>query len=368
MSSSVHPPEGPDQVRRVNFRAGWVRLVIAGGALTLLPLTTPKIAAYSPLLAVYLVVAAIMQVIIWKDLGGRARVLPMGMIDLAVYTFFVQRLGSLSPVLVMLYVMIGILYTLANGLRYAQIIAAFGSVLYVGVIVCEAKGILPYAPDAPPWAARQPHTNSFVVAAIGFPVIFVWSIRLVGRLLEEIKKREGELEILSKRDALTKLANRRHLLERIELEVARVPRGHPLVAVMIDLDHFKHINDEHGHLKGDEMLAEVALALASATRKVDVIGRYGGDEFLVLLPDTNAEDARVVVDRLVRAVRDVGLRYHAEKPVTASVGVAEAEPTDDSISLMRRADQRAYEAKRAGGDCAIGVDPVPSQSAETPPP
>lgn len=342
-----------DRQRRINFRAGWVRLVIGGLGLTVLPLATPKIAAHSWLLAIYVVVAGLQQLLIWRNLGGSLRAVLGGMVDLAVFTFFAHRLGLLTPTLLMLYVLIAVLYTLANGPRVAQILAVFASVLFVGVAIAEARGALPHAPDAPPWAPRAPHVNNYVATAVAFPIFMLLSVALVGRLLTEIKRREDELEVLSKRDALTTLANRRHLLERIEVEVARVARGHPLVAVMIDLDHFKNVNDAHGHLKGDEMLAEIAAALKTATRKVDVVGRYGGDEFLVLLPDTTREDAQVVVDRLVSAVREVGLRYDAGSPVTASVGVAEATPTDDSISLMRRADKNAYEAKRAGGDRAV---------------
>ncbi len=322
-------------------------------ALTVLPIATPKIAAHSWILAIYVVVAAVQQVLIWRNIGGSLRAVLGGMVDLAVYTFFAHRLGLLTPMLLMLYVLIAVLYTLANGPRVAQVLAAYSSILFVGVVIAEARGLLPHAPDAPPWGQRTPHMNSYVATGVGFPIFMLLSVALVGRLLTEIKRREDELEILSKRDALTKLANRRHLLERIEVEVARVPRGHPLVAVMIDLDRFKQINDAQGHLRGDEMLADVATALKAATRRVDVVGRYGGDEFLVLLPDTKRDDAQVVVDRLVAAVRDVGIRYDADHPVTASVGVAEAVPSDDSISLMRRADKNAYEAKRAGGDRAV---------------
>jgi diguanylate cyclase (GGDEF)-like protein len=136
----------------------------------------------------------------------------------------------------------------------------------------------------------------------------------------------------------------------LERELARSRRGHPLALLMIDLDNFKLVNDEHGHLRGDEVLMQIAGALERSTRFSDVAGRYGGDEFAVILPDTDVEQARRVAGRLVEGIREVGARVDAKKPVTASVGIAVAESNDDARSLHRRADEAAYRAKQRGGD------------------
>ncbi len=338
----------------MNFRAGWVRLALSGAGMLLLPLMTPRTRQHIWVLAAYFICAAVVQVAIYRDIGGRFRQLATGFIDLGVLTFFLHLLGSQSSVLVTLYMLIGMLYALALGLRNAQILAVFGSAAYVLVTLSEAYGVLPYAPDGAPWA-EPPHRNVFLIAAVGFPIVFLGAVTLVGKLLEEVKSREAQLEHISQHDYLTKLSNRRHLLERIELEVARVSRGHPLVAAMIDLDRFKAVNDEHGHIRGDELLSEIARALQDATRRVDVVGRYGGDEFLVLLPDTPPANAKKVVNRLVESVRRVGLEFDSERPVTASIGVAEAVAGDDAVALLQRADKQAYEAKRAGGDRAVGL-------------
>jgi diguanylate cyclase (GGDEF)-like protein len=120
---------------------------------------------------------------------------------------------------------------------------------------------------------------------------------------------------------------------------------------MMDLDGFKRVNDIHGHLRGDDLLRRIAEAIGGTTRATDVAGRYGGDEFAILLADTNQSQARAAAERLVHAVREAGSGFDAGKPVTASVGVAVAHDDDDPPSLLRRADEHAYRAKERGGNC-----------------
>jgi len=139
-------------------------------------------------------------------------------------------------------------------------------------------------------------------------------------------------------------------MQRLEVELARVRRGNPLAVLMIDLDRFKRVNDRRGHHRGDEVLEAIAKALSDATREVDVPGRYGGDEFVVVLPDTTPSAAVQVGERLVASVREAGRRVDAELPVTASVGLAFALEDDEARKLIQRADKRAYMAKEAGGD------------------
>src|SRR5690606_35897552 len=98
---------------------------------------------------------------------------------------------------------------------------------------------------------------------------------------------------------LTQLYNRRHLMERLESELARVRRGKPLAVVMVDLDRFKRVNDDTGHQRGDSLLQDLARGLARAVREADVVGRYGGDEFVVILPDTSPADAEIAAARVV---------------------------------------------------------------------
>src|SRR5690606_19886099 len=107
----------------------------------------------------------------------------------------------------------------------------------------------------------------------------------------------AQLELLSQRDPLTDLYNRRHLVERLDQELRHVRRGRDVTFLMIDLDGFKRVNDLHGHLVGDAMLRRVAEAMRETMRETDVVGRWGGDELGVLLPDTALEEAAIAAQR-----------------------------------------------------------------------
>jgi diguanylate cyclase (GGDEF)-like protein len=147
-------------------------------------------------------------------------------------------------------------------------------------------------------------------------------------------------------DALTGLANRRRLDESLARECAEAARtGEPLAVLMVDVDHFKQLNDRHGPQEGDRVLRLVAMAIASATRAMDVPARYGGEEFCVIMPGATARDAAAVGERVRRTIADVS----PDLPVTASVGVAAApEHGGSATELTAAADAALYDAKRGG--------------------
>jgi len=160
----------------------------------------------------------------------------------------------------------------------------------------------------------------------------------------------AEVQRLATTDGLTGLANRRHFFNQAvrELALAR-RRATPLTAVMLDIDHFKQVNDRHGHPVGDEVIAAVARRLAATARTTDVLGRYGGEEFVILLPDTGEEGSTVLAERLRAAVGDEPVDTDAGPlPVTISVGVARLAPEDSVGDLLGRADNGLYAAKRDG--------------------
>jgi diguanylate cyclase (GGDEF)-like protein len=157
----------------------------------------------------------------------------------------------------------------------------------------------------------------------------------------------GALVTAASTDWLTGLMTRRGFYERVDHELARARRyGGPVSVILADLDYLKRLNDSGGHEVGDQALQEIADALRCAARATDFVGRLGGDEFALLLPGAGAQEAAVVSERLLAAVR-----AEAPTPLTASLGVAEwAGSSEDTEGLLHRADRALYSAKRAGRD------------------
>jgi diguanylate cyclase (GGDEF)-like protein len=166
-------------------------------------------------------------------------------------------------------------------------------------------------------------------------------------------------------DSLTGLPNRRRILELADYEVDRAKRyGRPMSVLMIDIDHFKSLNDAHGHRGGDRALKALASATLGAARAFDSVGRLGGEEFLVVLPETDADAALVVGERLRRAIAalEVVGRGGAPTSMTVSVGVVTLRPEIETLdALIDLADAALYAAKAAGRDCTRVHDPALEQ-------
>jgi diguanylate cyclase (GGDEF)-like protein len=163
-----------------------------------------------------------------------------------------------------------------------------------------------------------------------------------------------ELFALARLDPLTQVANRRTLQEQAERAMARArSEFRPLAAVMLDADHFKHINDRHGHAGGDAALKALVDALRKHMRQGDALGRLGGEEFVVIMPGLDLEGALIAAERLRAGVADAQFSIGAQ-PVALRVtaGVAALAPGDDFDSLLKRADAAMYEGKRAGRNCS----------------
>ena len=170
----------------------------------------------------------------------------------------------------------------------------------------------------------------------------------------------AELEHLARVDALTGIANRHTLFEVGEQELSRMRRfGHTLSALMLDIDHFKHVNDTHGHAVGDQVLRNVAQCLRRHTRAVDLVARYGGDEMVVLLVETDLDGARRSGERLRELLAQSAIET-AQGPVgvTVSLGVADAHAEGDALDiLLGRADAALYAAKQGGrNQIAVSMD------------
>lgn len=168
----------------------------------------------------------------------------------------------------------------------------------------------------------------------------------VGLVLLATDRLREELEYLATHDSLTGVLNRRAFMEVAELELARCRRsGHVMSILMMDLDRFKQLNDTHGHLVGDQVLCDLTERIALLLRRSDRLGRFGGEEFVLLLPETNREAAAVVAERIRAAVEKAGKL----PSYTVSIGVACNVVSDTSLdALLARADAALYEAKADG--------------------
>ena len=178
---------------------------------------------------------------------------------------------------------------------------------------------------------------------------------------EELSKALNVAENRAVTDSLTGIANRRRLDEYIALEWDRAVRGRSTMSVlMIDVDHFKRYNDSYGHLAGDRCLREVTGAIAAVARRpADFVGRYGGEEFVVVLPETDSSGARVIAEKIRRSVEHEKIPHEGSphRVVTVSIGCSTIRPTADqhSAQLLEGADAAMYLAKQAGRNC-IWVD------------
>jgi diguanylate cyclase (GGDEF)-like protein len=189
---------------------------------------------------------------------------------------------------------------------------------------------------------------------------------MIGRRDDVLERRNEELRALSERlqglsatDALTGIANRRTFDERLAIEVARANRyGAPLSLVMLDLDHFKELNDRFGHLTGDEVLKRVASLVDREKRLGDVVARFGGEEFAAILPHTEPRAARVWAERVRQMIAATEVRSDAGAlMVTASFGIAGAVgQREEPLTLIEEADRALYEAKRQGRNRVVGAD------------
>jgi diguanylate cyclase (GGDEF)-like protein len=214
-------------------------------------------------------------------------------------------------------------------------------------------------------------------------VLFVWSWRRrVGQLMRQkrqlesaVKDRTQDLERektelvrtreqmrhFAEHDGLTGLWNHRIIVERLRGEVERSMRdGTPLSIILVDLDYFKHVNDAMGHVAGDMTLRETGAVLQRSVRSYDWVGRYGGEEFLLILPGSDFEAARIRADNLRTTVQ--ALRLGEEEKtfsVTASFGVAAGFPTDYE-EMIQIADAALYRAKNNGRNCVVATEIKPT--------
>ncbi|MEX2376285.1 MAG: GGDEF domain-containing protein [Dehalococcoidia bacterium] len=248
--------------------------------------------------------------------------------------------------------------------------------LLLGVVVLIA-GMLDARNDMQ-WPAIGTAGGSWALAlvltSVGLAVQLVLNQRAAARresnlrrIAAQLREVSAELDRLARTDGLTGVANRRSLFDLMGTEFRRSRRyGRNLSVLMLDLDGFKQVNDRWGHPLGDEILRDIASLVRQNVRESDTVGRYGGEEFMVILPEASAAQAVAAAEKLRSAVEahDFRTSGHIPSPVriTVSVGVASmpVEEEQDEVELFSRADQALYEAKRTGRNRVVLYSKPPS--------
>ena len=156
---------------------------------------------------------------------------------------------------------------------------------------------------------------------------------------------------LTTTDPLTGLYNHRYLKQTLNAEIVRSKRyERNLSFLMIDIDQFKSYNDTLGHLEGDQLLKTIAKIIKQSVREADIVCRYGGDEFAVVLPETDLTEAKIVAEKIRKIVSELVLKH----PITVSIGVSQSASNTDTHDLIQRADSYLYEAKKQGKNKIAG--------------
>lgn len=263
---------------------------------------------------------------------------------LASVTFVFDIYHPLGIAGAMPYIALPLLGLLARSSRAVVNLALLGTILNVG-------GVLLSMPGVPMYALLGNHLMS------GILVCVVAYIALAHLAVED--RLRDSLHDAAFRDSLTGLYNRRYVFNVFRAELSRFERySDPLSVMLIDADHFKRINDRYGHCAGDAALKAIAEACSASVRDTDVVGRFGGEEFIVLLPHTPAAAAAVVAERIRRTVLESHLKWQEQKfEVTLSLGIAEAGVHADGFDdLIAAADRALYAAKEGGRNRTVVAD------------
>lgn len=247
-------------------------------------------------------------------------------------------------------------------LKIAGHVPEFTNKLRVGVVKNETvlRGILDKGVKTLTPQDREVISNRHVAIQVqqGFDYRLVWKILAVSAVIplvslfwiSKLRALNRKLERLSTTDRLTGLYNRLKLDEVLESEGMRSTRsGHSFSVILIDIDHFKRVNDQHGHQTGDLVLVDLAQLLRTGTRSTDFVGRWGGEEFIVICPHTDSAGACKLAETLRQSIQDH--LFPVVKQQSASFGVASACPGDSASEIVSRADKALYAAKTAGRNC-----------------
>ncbi len=272
----------------------------------------------------------------------------------------------------------GMLYVLTPGLRgvfllQAPVVLVFGA-FTLTPRNCRLLGVFAVLVQAVAtvlsiWLnAKEGSTQVEIIFFISAVVVFIMATDMAGRLSairEQLREQKKQLQqaldqnaLLARQDELTTLPNRRHAIEMMAYEERRTRRDKVRPSVcMIDIDHFKRINDTHGHAAGDAVLRLLARHALLALRRPDILARWGGEEFILLMPETTLTEAAHVVERLRRKLADIRVwEEHPELQVTFSAGIATLAVNESMQDTVARADVALYRAKEQGRNRTVMAD------------
>ncbi len=244
----------------------------------------------------------------------------------------------------------------------------------LGILKAKAMGIATYQDVQKALVANAPcvafnFTNNEMVEEIAYGVLGAGGViggleaRLLWRMVMDLKDAKKDLEYQATHDPLTGLYNRRFIMDQLHRELSQAIRyGFECSLVLMDLDHFKRVNDTYGHVVGDVVLKQVAHDLKRSVRTADVVGRWGGEEFIVLLPHTSVADAQLAVQKWLKHVQStpVGLANGELLDISFSAGVTslvvqKGQTVDQHIeTLLEKVDLHLYQAKDCGRACVVG--------------
>lgn len=244
---------------------------------------------------------------------------------------------------------------------YPVVIVAIGIIFYLVTITLEGK--ISYAPLFDfPGMHNSPYSNSFWCLSMlyfGVPVVAV-CFAMFSLVLQQWRHREVSFKSLSLIDPLTKVNNRRNINQQLVNISNKLELQKNLCygIIILDLDHFKRINDDYGHLIGDEVLTEVAAALQSNVRQTDILGRYGGEEFIILAEDVDKNIIIQLAKRCQQSIQQLAISIDQQKyiNITASFGVTVVCHNHSMRQAIKQADEAMYQAKRLGRNLIVLSD------------
>ncbi len=195
--------------------------------------------------------------------------------------------------------------------------------------------------------------NGFILGFITVLIFLLWMISRY-RMKQRMNRK---LDSLSRHDPLTGLSNRRDVMERLRLEHARLIRNkNPLSICICDIDFFKLVNDTHGHSAGDTVLSQLALILKDSLRETDISGRWGGEEFILVFPETDLSGARETIEKLRKRIHGTPIQFEGKSiKITVTFGISQCMPEETVETCINRADRALYKGKASGRNCVVSA-------------